>query len=78
MEHKVIVIAGPTASGKTALALKWAERLGTEIINFDSRQIYQELRIGVARPEDLELAKIPHHFIGSHSIESPMNAAKFS
>ena len=50
MEHKVIVIAGPTASGKTALALKWAERLGTEIINFDSRQIYQELRIGVARP----------------------------
>ena len=78
MEHKVIVIAGPTASGKTALALKWAERLGTEIINFDSRQIYQELRIGVARPEELELAQIPHHFMGSHSIESPMNAAKFS
>lgn len=78
MEHKVIVVAGPTASGKTVLALTWAKRLGTEIINFDSRQVYQELCIGVARPSDAELQTIPHHFIGSHSIQNPLNAAKFS
>ena len=78
MEHKVIVVAGPTASGKTALAISWAQRLGTEIINFDSRQVYQELCIGVARPSEEELNIIPHHFVGSHSIQQPLNAAKFS
>jgi len=78
MKNKVIIIAGPTASGKTALALKWAERLNTEIINFDSRQVYKELKIGVARPEDSELARIPHHFIGTHSIHQPLNAARYA
>ena len=78
MEHKVIVVAGPTASGKTALAISWAQRLGTEIINFDSRQVYQELCLGVARPSEEELNIIPHHFVGSHSIQQPLNAAKFS
>ena len=78
MKNKVIIIAGPTASGKTALALKWAERLNTEIINFDSRQVYKELKIGVARPEDSELAQIPHHFIGTHSIHQPLNAARYA
>lgn len=78
MKHKVIVVAGPTASGKTTLAISWAQRLGTEIINFDSRQVYQELRIGVARPSEQELQMIPHHFVASHSIHNPLNAAKFS
>ncbi len=75
---KVYAIVGPTASGKTALALKWANILGTEIINFDSRQVYKELNIGVARPSLEELNSVQHHFIASHSILEPLNASKFS
>ena len=76
--NQVYVIAGPTASGKTALAIKWAQELGTEIINFDSRQIYHELRIGVARPLQEELSSVTHHLMASHSILNPLNAASFS
>jgi len=73
----LIVIAGPTASGKTATAIRLAEHLNTEIISADSRQIYQELRIGVARPSQEELLRIPHHFIASRSIADPYSAVVF-
>ncbi len=76
--HKTaIVIAGPTASGKTALAIRLAKHFQTEIISADSRQCYKELNIGVARPSPEDLKEIKHHFIASHSIEEEINAAGF-
>jgi tRNA dimethylallyltransferase len=68
---------GPTAVGKTALAIALAQRLSTEIISADSRQCYRELGIGVSKPGEEELAAIPHHFINSHSIHESVNAAVF-
>ncbi len=66
----VIIIAGPTAVGKTSVAIKLAQHFKTEIISADSRQCFKELYIGVARPSIEELKRIPHHFIASHSIVS--------
>jgi tRNA dimethylallyltransferase len=63
MERKVIVIAGPTCSGKTSLGISLAEKLNTEIISADSRQIFKHLNIGTAKPSTDELQKIKHHFI---------------
>jgi tRNA dimethylallyltransferase len=73
----VIIIAGPTAVGKTALGLEAAQYFQTEIISADSRQCYKELSIGVARPSTEELATVPHHFIASHSITEKVTAATF-
>lgn len=73
----VIIIAGPTAVGKTSVAIDVAKRLQTEIISADSRQCYKELSIGVARPSPSELAAVPHHFIASHSINEKITAATF-
>lgn len=70
---RLIVIAGPTAVGKTACAVRLAQELGTEIVSCDSRQFYRELRIGVARPTDEELAAVPHHFIACRSVTEPYN-----
>lgn len=75
--HTVVVIAGPTAVGKTALSLQLAQRYGTAIISADSRQCFRELNIGVAKPEPHELALVPHYFINSHSIQDEVNAAVF-
>lgn len=76
-QKKVIVIAGPTAVGKTAVGIAVAKHFGTEIISADSRQCYKELNIGVARPSQEELAEVPHHFIASHSIHDKVTAATF-
>lgn len=76
-EHKLIVIVGPTAVGKTAVAIEVAERLKTEIISADSRQIYKELTIGTAKPDEAELQRVPHHFINSHSIQEDYDAASY-
>ena len=73
----VIVIAGPTAVGKTAAAVRLARRLRTRIISADSRQCYKELDIGVAKPSPEELNLVPHYFINSHSITEEVNAATF-
>jgi tRNA dimethylallyltransferase len=73
----VIIIAGPTAVGKTAVAVELARTLQTEIISADSRQCYRELKIGVARPSEEELQLVPHHFIASHSIHEKLDAAVF-
>jgi tRNA dimethylallyltransferase len=72
-----IIIAGPTASGKTRFAIETAKHFKTEIISADSRQCYKELKIGVARPSAEELAEVPHHFIASHSIHDNVTAAVF-
>jgi tRNA dimethylallyltransferase len=73
MPKKLIVVAGPTAVGKTAHAVALAQRLDTEIVSCDSRQFYRELSIGVARPSDEELAAVPHHFIACRSVTEPYN-----
>jgi tRNA dimethylallyltransferase len=74
----LIVIAGPTAVGKTAFAIKVAQHFGTEIISCDSRQLYKELKIGVARPSREELALVPHHFIATHSIHYNYDAGSYA
>jgi tRNA dimethylallyltransferase len=74
---KIIIIAGPTATGKTAVAIQLAKHFHTEVISADSRQCYKELNIGVARPSPEELALVPHHFIASHSIQEEVTAAAF-
>lgn len=70
---RLIIIAGPTAVGKTAHAIRLAQQLGTEVLSCDSRQFYREMRIGVARPTDDELHTVPHHFIASRSVTEPYN-----
>jgi tRNA dimethylallyltransferase len=74
---RVVIIAGPTAVGKTSLAISLAQALNTEIISCDSRQCYKELKIGVARPSPEELAAVPHHFIASHSVHEKVTAITF-
>lgn len=73
----LINIVGPTAIGKTALAIKVAQHFNTEIISADSRQFYKELSIGTAKPTEEELSQAPHHFIGNLSIHDEYNAGKF-
>lgn len=73
----LIVIVGPTAIGKTALAISIANYFNTQIISADSRQFYQETDIGTAKPSDIELNKIKHHFINSHSITDTFTVGDF-
>ena len=74
---RLIVVAGPTAVGKTKFAIQLAQHFKTEIVSADSRQIYKELSIGVARPSEEELNSVEHHFIASHSIQNDYNAGLF-
>ncbi|MDQ6813087.1 MAG: tRNA (adenosine(37)-N6)-dimethylallyltransferase MiaA, partial [Bacteroidota bacterium] len=73
----IIIICGPTAVGKTHVAVQLAQLLGTEIISADSRQCFRELNIGVAKPSLQELQLVHHHFINSHSIYDDVNAGVF-
>jgi tRNA dimethylallyltransferase len=73
----LIVILGPTAVGKTAMAINIARQFNTEIISADSRQFYRELNIGVASPSPDELSAAKHHFIGNLSIHDDYNVSKY-
>jgi tRNA dimethylallyltransferase len=73
----LITIIGPTAVGKTSLAIKLAQYFRTEIISADSRQVYREMNIGTAKPSEDELDLVKHHFINSHSIHDEFNAGSF-
>jgi tRNA dimethylallyltransferase len=73
----LICIGGPTASGKTSLSIKLAKILKSPIISFDSRQLYEELNIGVAKPDTAELAMVPHYMIGNISIHRNFNAGDY-
>ena len=73
----VIIISGPTASGKTALAIEIARHFNTYIISADSRQCFRELNIGVAKPSPEQLSTVRHYFINSHSILEEVNASIF-
>ena len=77
MDKSVIIIAGPTAVGKTAVAIDLALLFNTSIISADSRQCFRELSIGVARPSPEELQQVAHYFIASHSIADEITAAGF-
>ena len=76
-QKTLVILGGPTASGKTAKSIELAQAFGTEIISADSRQIYKELTIGTAKPTKEELVKIPHHFINHLSIHEPFSAGDY-
>ena len=77
-EKQCIIVAGPTAIGKTAEAIRLAKLYNTYIISADSRQCYRELRIGVARPTEDELKEVKHYFIANHSVTESISAATFA
>ena len=77
MKNKLLVILGPTAIGKTKLAIDIAKTFDAAIISADSRQFYKELKIGVAAPTDEELKVVKHHFVGNLSINEYYNVSKF-
>lgn len=74
---KLYIIAGPTAVGKTDIAIRLAQRLHTSIISADSRQCYKEMTIGTAKPTDEELQTVSHFFINDFSIEEAITAADY-
>ncbi|MBR3489283.1 MAG: tRNA (adenosine(37)-N6)-dimethylallyltransferase MiaA [Bacteroidales bacterium] len=74
---RLLLILGPTASGKTARAIQLALELNTEIVSCDSRQFYTEMNIGVARPSPEELSAVRHHFIACRSVQEPYNVFTF-
>jgi len=73
----ILAIVGPTASGKSALAVACAERLGTEIISADSMQVYRGMEIGTAAPTPEEQRRVPHHFVGCLEPGAPWSAGMF-
>ena len=77
MKKTLLVLAGPTAVGKTSCGIEIAKHFNTEIISADSRQIYQECTIGTAVPSPEELARAKHHFIQVVSVRDAYNASKF-
>lgn len=77
MPKKLTIVLGPTAVGKTDYAVRLAESLGTEIVNCDSRQIFREMSIGVARPDEETLRRVRHHFIACRSVREPYTAGMF-
>lgn len=75
--NKIVIIAGPTATGKTSTSLLVAKEINAEIVNFDSLLFYKEINIGTAKPTPYELSTISHHMVSTHSISSPINAAEY-
>lgn len=74
---EAIIIHGPTASGKTELAIRVAQHFNTEIISFDSRQFYREMHIGTAKPTQEQLGAVRHHFIDSNTLSDPLNVSSY-
>ena len=73
----LIVVAGPTAVGKTAAAIELAKHYDTVVVSADSRQFFREMSIGTAKPSEQELAAVKHYFIDSHSITEPFSVGDF-
>jgi tRNA dimethylallyltransferase len=73
----LVIIGGPTASGKTAFAIQVAKHFNTAIVSCDSRQFYKEMNIGTAKPNAEELAQVKHHFIDSLSIENQYSVGDY-
>ena len=77
LKKTLIVIAGPTASGKTAFAIEMAKRIGTVILSADSRQFYKEMSIGTAAPTEEELSQVKHYFVHHISIDDKYDVADY-
>jgi tRNA dimethylallyltransferase len=75
---KVGFIVGPTGAGKTAIAIAVAERIGAEIVNADSRQVYRAMNIGTAKPTPEELRRVRHHLIDIRDPDEPLDVAEFA
>ncbi|HKK10545.1 MAG TPA: tRNA (adenosine(37)-N6)-dimethylallyltransferase MiaA, partial [Bacteroidales bacterium] len=73
----LVMICGPTASGKTSLSVELAKVFQTEILSADSRQFYKEMSIGTAKPDSDEMEGVPHHFIGHLSVKEEYNVSAF-
>lgn len=76
-QKTLVVVTGPTGSGKTDLAIELALRLGCEIISADSRQMYRDLPVGTAAPTPAQLARVRHHLVGNLSLTDYYSAARF-
>lgn len=77
MAKTAYIIAGPTAVGKTAIAIALAKRLDTAIVSADSRQCYREMSVGTAKPTAVELEEVKHYFIDTHSVTTALDAADY-
>lgn len=77
MSHTLIVLIGPTGVGKTELSLSIAEHFHTSILSSDSRQLYADLKIGTAAPTPEQLARVPHHFVGTLKLTDYYSAAQY-
>ena len=77
MKNTLVVIAGPTAVGKTSASIEIAKALNCEIISADSRQFFREMTIGTAKPDAQQLKEVKHHFINNLSLNDDYNAGKF-
>ncbi len=75
---KLIVVGGPTAVGKTSVAIRLAQEFDASVVSADSRQIFREMSIGTAKPTVGERAAVPHYFIDTHSVENEYDAAAFA
>ena len=77
LHPRPVLVAGPTAAGKSEIALLLAEKIGGEIISVDSMQVYRGLDIGTAKPSAADRARVPHHLIDVVELNEPFDAAKF-
>ena len=77
MKKEIIVVCGPTASGKTALSVELAKRLNGEVVSADSMQIYKELNIGTAKPDAAERQGIPHHMLDVVSVRESYSVSRY-
>ena len=75
---RIPLLAGPTAVGKSSLAVAWAERKSGEVVSCDSRQLYAEMEVGTAKPTDADLKRVRHHFVGEASVSDPWTAGRFA
>ncbi|MBE6561558.1 MAG: tRNA (adenosine(37)-N6)-dimethylallyltransferase MiaA [Ruminococcaceae bacterium] len=78
MRQKIVTVAGPTASGKTALAVQIALKIGGEVISCDSMQIYRGMQIGTAAPTAEEMCGIPHHMVAIANPDEPFSCADYT
>lgn len=76
--HTLLVLVGPTAVGKTAVAIQLATRFQTEVVSVDSRQVYREMELGTAKPSAEDRAAVRHHFVDSRSITESMDAGSYA
>ena len=77
-QPQLVIITGPTATGKTSLAIELARQYDAEIVSADSRQVYRGMDIGTAKPSAADRARVPHHLIDVVDANQPFDAAQFA